>query len=119
VTVEWTGAASRAWDGASFEESATLPDVRITITLVTGRLLSTYYCNDLLEAGQGPDRDIPAVSGTASLVVEPNRDGMKPSGHAALTLASVDFDVIVGDEPEVWHLDGLEWRDVLVGWLAG
>jgi hypothetical protein len=119
VTVEWTGGASQAWDNARFDEAATLPDVRITVTLVTGRQLSTYYCNDLIQAGQGTDREIPAVAGTATLVVEPNRDGMKPAALAALTLESVNFDVIVGGEPEVWHLDGLEWRDVLVGWLAG
>jgi hypothetical protein len=119
VTVEWKDAASHAWDDDGFDESAVLPDIRISVALVTGVKLSTYYCNDLLEVGQGPDREIPAVAGALSLAVVPQPASVRPSGLADLDLTNVDFEVIVGGEPQVWHLDALEWRDYLVGWLAG
>jgi hypothetical protein len=34
-------------------------------------------------------------------------------------IQDVTFDVTVGTETELWHLDELLWQNVSVGWLAG
>ena len=72
ITVEWQGAASQAWDDDGFDETAELPDGDIRVALVTGRQLSTIYCNDVLMPGAGSDAEVPAVSGEVSLVVRPD-----------------------------------------------
>ena len=119
LTVEWEGAATAAWNEDGFDQTADVTDRSVSVTLVTGRLLSGFYCNDILQPGQGPDREISAASGTARLVVRPDAQGLSPSATADLNLSDVDFEVIAGDEPEIWHLELLEWANVRVGWLAG
>ena len=75
ITVEWQGAASDAWDEDGFDEAADLPDGRIRVALITGRLLSTTYCNDIVMPEAGSDSEVPATSGNVSLVVRPDAGG--------------------------------------------
>ena len=120
ITVEWRVAASQAWDDEGFEASAELPDGDIRVALVTGRLLSTIYCNDVLMPNAGSDSKVPAISGDVSLAVRPDAGGFRPASHADLTLEDVQFEVNLGTgETEIWHLDRLQWEDEFVGWLAG
>ena len=119
ITVEWRGAASQAWDDEGFEASAELPDGDIRVVLVTGRLLSTIYCNDVLMPNAGSDAEVPAISGDVSLAVRPDAGGFRPASHADLTLEDVEFEVNLGSETEIWRLDSFAWEDEFVGWLAG
>ena len=119
ITIEWQGAASDGWEEDGFNEMADLPDGRIRVTLVTGRLLSTTYCTDVLGPDAGSVSEVPAASGSVSLSVRPDAARMRPSGQADLTLTEVEFEVTVGTKPEVWRLPTLELHDVLVGWFAG
>ena len=119
ISVEWQGAASEAWTNDGFNETAELPDADIRVTLATGRLLSTIYCNDVLTPEAGADTEVPAVAGQVSIVVRPDPGGFQPASHADLTLTDIAFEVVFGTEPEVWRLDDLEWQDELVGWFAG
>ena len=120
ITVEWRGAASQAWDDEGFDESAELPDGDIRVVLVTGRLLSTIYCNDVLMPNAGSDAEVPAISGDVSLAVRPDAGGFRPASHADLILEDVEFEVNPGTgETEIWRLDSFAWDDEFVGWLAG
>lgn len=120
ITVEWQGAASEAWEKGGFDETASIPDERIVVALVSGRLLSTLYCDDVGMPDEGVDAQAFAVSGSVSMVVRPDLDaGFRPGGHADVILEDAEFEVNVGDVTELWRLDRLEWQDELIGWFAG
>ena len=118
ITVEWLGAASQAWMNDSFEASKQLPNSEITVSVVEGKQLSGYWCNDVRMPGQGPTSTIEASTGTVDLSVTPNRQGFEPAGQADLRLSNVTFNVTLGSG-QTWHLDELVIEDVSVGWFAG
>jgi hypothetical protein len=82
-------------------------------------MLSTLYCDDIGMPGEGADSEVPAVAGEVRLLIQPDPGGFRPSGRADLMLTNTEFDTVVGDEPEVWRLEHLEWQNVQVGWFAG
>lgn len=118
ITVEWSGAASEAWARDSYEDTQQLPHPEITVSVVEGRDLTSYYCNDIRAPGQGPTSTTQASIGTVRISVTPTRDGFQPAGRADLRLSNVNFHVDSGSA-EPWHLDELVIEDVAVGWLAG
>ncbi len=119
ITFEWTSAASNAWAAGGFHQVAQLPDPNIHIRLVSGSGLDTLYCNDMLMPGQGETMSTDAVVGAAEASVRPDAGGFRPAAHADAVIQDVIFNVTVGTEIEVWHLDEIVWQDVSVGWLAG
>jgi hypothetical protein len=118
ITIEWSGAASEAWAEDEFTDTQELPNPEITVSVVEGSQLSSYYCNDIRMPGQGPTSTIEAVTGTVELTVRPSREGFEPAGQADLRLSDVTFEVGLG-AGETWHLDELVIENVSVGWLAG
>jgi hypothetical protein len=118
ITVEWGGAASEAWASGPFDDTQQLPNPEITVTVVEGSGLTSYYCNDVREPGQGTTSEIEATSGTVEVAVRPDPQGFQPAGHADLRLSDVIFSINLGSG-ETWHLDELVIENVSVGWLAG
>jgi hypothetical protein len=118
VTVEWAGAASEASANGQFSGTQQLPHPEITVSVVEGSGLTSYYCNDIRMPGQGVTSTIEATSGTVDLEVRPNREDFEPSGQADLRLTDITFRLALG-KGEVWHLDELVIENVSVGWFAG
>jgi hypothetical protein len=118
ITIEWGGAASEAWANDGFTDSQQLPNPEITVSVIEGSQLTSYYCNDIRMPGQGETSTIEAATGTVEIEVQPTPEGFEPSGQASLRLSDVTFRVSLGDG-EVWHLTELVIENVSVGWLAG
>ncbi|MEA2677856.1 MAG: hypothetical protein QOJ81_1997 [Chloroflexota bacterium] len=118
ITVEWGGAASEAWANGPFNDTQQLPNPEITVSVVEGNGLSTYYCNDVRGPGQGTTSEIEATSGAVEVAVRPDPEGFQPAGHADLRLSDVTFTIRLGSG-ETWRLDELVIENVSVGWLAG
>lgn len=118
ITVQWDGAASAAWANGAFSATEQLPNAEITVSVVEGHGLDSYYCNDVLGPGQGPTSTVEAASGTVEIAVHADPQGFKPAGHADLRLTDISFHVNLGSG-ETWHLNGLVIENVAVGWLAG
>jgi len=118
ITVEWSGAASEAWANEAFNETQQLPHPDITVSVVEGSGLGSYFCNDIRMPGQGVTSTVEATSGTVDLEVRPNREDFEPSGQADLRLTDITFRLALGNG-EVWHLDELVIENVSVGWFAG
>jgi hypothetical protein len=116
ITVEWGGAASAAWIAGGFSDTRQLPHPEITVSVVEGNQLSSYYCNDIRMPGQGVTSTIEAAAGTVELTVRPSREGFEPAGQADLRLSDITFELGSG---EVWHLAELVIPRVSVGWFAG
>src|SRR5688572_10176655 len=53
ITVEWRGAASKAWANEAFHETQQLPNAEISVSVVEGSGLTSYFCNDIRMPGQG------------------------------------------------------------------
>ena len=119
ITVEWQGAATTAWEDGSFDETATVEEDPVVVTLVTGRGLDGLYCNDILMPGMAEDNKVQASAGTVRLVVRPDQEGFKPASHADAVLNDIVFEVVVGTEEESWQLDELGFENLSVGWMAG
>ena len=117
ITVEWSGAASEAWANEAFNETQHLPSPDITVSVVEGSGLASYFCNDIRMPEQGVTSTIEATSGTVDLEVRPNREGFEPAGQAELRLTDITFRPTMGGE--VWHLAELVIENVSVGWFAG
>jgi hypothetical protein len=67
VTMQWDAAATSAWDGGDFNDTATMPADGISVSLVVGQNLSAGFCTDI--GGQSRvDGNAPAVSGTVELL---------------------------------------------------
>jgi hypothetical protein len=118
ITAEWTDAASAAWANDGFTDTQQLPNPEITVSVVEGNQLSSYYCNDIRMPGQGVTSTIEAAAGTVELTVRPSPEGFEPAGQADLRLSDVTFELGLGSG-EVWHLAELVIQNVSVGWLAG
>jgi hypothetical protein len=116
ITVEWSGAASEAWNNDGFNDTHQLPHPEITVSVVEGSQLTSYYCNDIRMPGQGETSTIAASSGTVDLAVTPTPQGFEPAGQADLRLTDITFTL---GETETWHLDELVIENVSVGWFAG
>jgi hypothetical protein len=119
ITMEWQGAATAAWQDGGFEETASLAEAPVAVSLVAGRGLDGMYCNDVLTPEMGEDNNVRASTGTVRLNVRPDADGFEPASHADVALSDIVFNVIVGTEEETWQLDELIIENVSVGWLAG
>jgi len=119
ITVDWQGAATGAWDNGEFDETASLAEAPVVVSLVAGRGLDQLYCNDVLMPGMSEDNKIAAHEGSVRLVVTPDEGGFKPAGHSDATLSDLGFNVVVGADEETWQLDQMSIENVSVGWLAG
>ena len=119
ITIDWQGAASGAWSDGEFDETASLAEAPVQVSLVAGRGLDGLYCNDILMPGMSEDNKIAAHEGTVQLVVRPDEGGFKPASHADAALNDVTFNVVVGSDEETWQLDELTFQNVSVGWMAG
>jgi hypothetical protein len=119
VTMQWN--VGQPGEAREFDETVSLPDAEVQISLQTGTMLSQGFCTDILGMpGHRVDGDAPAVSGTVRLNLDPN-DGGEPfsTSLADLTLDNILFDIVFGTETEQWRVEGLVLEDILVGWLAG
>jgi len=119
ITVEWQGAATAAWEDGGFDETSTLEEAPVLVSLVFGHGLDRLYCNDVIEPGMREDNKVQADVGTVRLVVTPDEGGFKPASHADATLTNLSFKVVVGTDEETWTLDELGFENLSVGWLAG
>lgn len=120
VVVDWREAATKAVEAGSFDETVSLPDPDVSVSLQVGTMLSAGFCTDIAGMpGHRVDGNAPAVSGTVELAVRPNGDELFDTAQADLTLHDVVFDVTVGGEAQQWRVEQLELRDILVGWFAG
>ena len=117
ITVEWSGAASEAWANEAFNETQQLPNAVITVSVVEGSGLASYYCNDVRMPGQDVTSTIEAATGTVEITVRPSRESFEPAGQADLRLTDITFRATPGGE--VWHLAELVIENVSVGWAAG
>lgn len=118
ITVEWGGAASEAWAEDVYSATEQLPNPEITVSVVEGNQLTSYYCNDVRGPGQGPTSTIEATTGTVDVSVIPNREFFQPAGQADLRLSDITFRVGLGGG-QTWHLGEFLFEGVLVGWSPG
>lgn len=120
VVLQWQGAATEAAETGAFQETSTLPDARVSVSLQVGQMLTAGFCTDILGMpGHQVDGEAPAVAGTVELTVRPTGEQQFPTANADLTLDGIVFDIVFGTEVEQWRIDRLELEDILVGWLAG
>jgi hypothetical protein len=119
VTVDWTGAASAAWDASGFTGTKQIPDGELDVTLNVGQQLSALYCTDIGMEGPRVDGTAHASSGRVDITVTPDAGGFEPASHADISLHDVVFDVVQGAEVEQWRIAELVIHDVSVGWFAG
>lgn len=122
LTVNWAEAASRAQADGQLQETATLPDEQVTVTIQFGQHLADGFCTDVLM----PDRprivaEAPASSGEAEITVlaAPGAEPFMPLASAGVSLSDLVFEVPVEGSFETWRIESLDIPDVQVGWLAG
>jgi hypothetical protein len=92
-----------------------LPSEVMTVKLLTGRHLTTAYCNDVVKDEPVVRAEWKAVRGTIRLSATKVAGGGGDNARATLNAENL----IISDGVSVSEPFNVELRDILVGWYAG